>query len=129
LKIFTIVSPDKLTQSMFIDYYRSQYVNKEVIPMDLNSLLSVDAQERGIQSAIETIESTRTNLDLVDIIIKYKIKNKTQVIVPDHIMSISDDVLKFDIYSAHPEVLKASDKESIEAFNTGWLEHYNKYNV
>ena len=125
MKIVTIVSPDKLTPSMFVDFYQAKNPYKEVIAVDINSLFSTEAQNQIVKDIVKYIEKNDKS-DTTDIIIKYKIKINTEVILTDDIMNYSGYVLKFDIFSTHPEIVKAKDLEFIKALTADWLENIER---
>ena len=62
--ILTIISPDKLTLSMFSDFYKSLY-NPEIKIIDLNYMYSEDI----LANIINDLDS-KTSKDRYDILIK-----------------------------------------------------------
>jgi len=100
--ILTVISPDRLTQSMFFDYCKKVYPDTRVVAKDISCMYSADVQEAEFKDlAIE-----KSNLYLV----KYLIKPVTKIdSLPACVMQISDYVVQFDLYSLHPEVLKSQE--------------------
>jgi hypothetical protein len=104
---------------MFGDFYRSLY-SSDIKMMDLNCLYSKDVLETKINGFLEVSKRGR------DILIKFKMKTQTKEIYPI-LIEKSDLVIKFDIFSTEPEVIKECGsntsviidrwKKNIEQFN------------
>ena len=104
-RIITIVSPDKITPSMFKDFYEKIYGdNKIVLVRDINFLYSKPIQEAMFSSSLK--EADEKGLSLI---IKYSIKPNTDLskyLIPMCFLDSSDLVIKFDMFSTKPEVIK-----------------------
>jgi hypothetical protein len=122
MKIVTIVSPDKITQSMFSDYFRKMNNMSEVVVLDINSLFSPEVQENALNQAIEHVKSGSNEGSSV-ILIKYKVKARTEPILNTLIEDSSELVVKFDLFSTHPIILKDLSEGSYSSFFEGWMEH------
>jgi len=96
--IITIASSDKLTLAMFADFYKSIY-SADVKIVDLNCLFSSKILTSKM-SEIVKIGSTGRN-----VLIKFKMKVQTKEI-SSVVVEESDLLIKFDIYSTEPEVIK-----------------------
>jgi hypothetical protein len=118
--IITVSSPDKLTLSMFSDFFKSLY-SSDVKLVDLTCLYSPEIiDSKMLELATLSQKSKR------DILIKYKTKPQTKEL-PQVILDSSDVVIKFEIYSLEPEIIKAKVldvppiidrwKKNIERFN------------
>lgn len=101
MEIFTIISPDKLSMSMFSDYFQST-VSGIVRVIDINCLTSKPLQEAIFDEAIKTSEKFNY------LLIKYKTKLKTILDIPASISEKSNYIIKFDLFSTHPEVIRGS---------------------
>jgi hypothetical protein len=120
--ILTIVSPDKTSLSMFIDFYKAIY-DENVKIFIFNSLFSKEVTENKLNEILK-VEEENQNLK----IIIYKIKPKTKII-PENILKASSAVIKFDIYSYTPEVLKNEDPgDQIQAILDRWNFNMEKLN-
>jgi hypothetical protein len=117
--IITIVSSDKLTLSMFSDFFKSLY-SSDVKIVDLNCLYSEDVISSKMEEFLEINSKGR------DVLIKYKIKIQTKEI-PLIITDKSDQVFKFDIYSTEPEVIKGSHSD-IDSMLNRWKMNIEKFN-
>ena len=102
--IITIISPDKLTLSMFSDFYKTLY-NSDVKEVDLTCLFSSDIIDGKIKEILQTSLKGRT------VLIKYKIKNQTKEFHPS-VIEHSSMVVKFDIFSTEPEIIKSTGEET-----------------
>jgi len=96
--IITIASSDKLTLSMFGDFYKSLY-SLDIKMIDLNCLYSEDVLAIKIKEILEIGRKGR------DIFIRYKMKTQTKEISPI-LIEKSDLLIKFDIFSTEPEIIK-----------------------
>ena len=119
--IITLISPDKLTLSMFSNFFRTIYSkNTIVIEQDINCLFSEDYQENLIKDIKENIQESETY------IVKYKTKYNLKKSIPQSIIDSSDYVLKFDIYSTKPEILKVLDSVWFESVLSRWFTNIEK---
>ena len=131
MTIFTAVSSDKITHGMFVDYYRT-VADKEVIVLEINSLFSSDTQITALKEAEDYI-TEHGKEDKAVILIKYRVKalrakaGSTSVI-NETILMKSNYVLKFDMFSTHPEVLKSPDAEALSTLLSGWEAHVERLN-
>jgi len=104
-RIITIVSPDKITPSMFINFYEKLYGdNKIVLAIDINILYSKPVQEKIFVDALK--EAKQKGLSLI---VKYTIKLNTDLskyMIPMCFIDNSDLIIKFDMFSTKPEVIK-----------------------
>ena len=106
MKIVTVISPDKLSMTMFYDFYKSVYVGDGSLSvLDINCLFSKEVQNA------KTREFIKANENSENILIKYKIKLKTVLSLPAEIEQNSDYIIKFDMFSNHPELLKVKDEK------------------
>jgi len=118
--IFTLVSPDKITLSMFYDFYKTLY-DPNIKVLDLNCLYS-----SGIISDTFNTLKSESRVDN-NFLVKFKIKVKINKI-PPLVIDLSDIVLSFDIFSMEPEVIK-SNKEKVSPIIDRWklnIERLNK---
>ena len=99
LSIYTVISPDKLSMSMFSDFFQSVIGGMTKI-IDINCLTS-----KSIQESI--FEEAQLNLkNISNILVRYKTKHKTVIDLPVKISENSNCIIKFDLFSTHPEVIK-----------------------
>ena len=118
-RIVTIASSDKLTLSMFSDFYKNIY-SPDVKIIDLTCLYSSDIISSKMEELIELSKTGRS------ILIKYKIKTQTKIIDPI-ILEKSDLVIKFDIYSTEPELIKGLSPDTESMLNR-WKMNIEKFN-
>jgi len=118
--VITIASSDKLTLSMFSDFYKTLY-SPDIRLIDLSCLYSEDILEAKINEISEMAKSGR------DIFIKYKMKPQTKVI-PTLLIDKSDLLVKFDIFSTVPEVIKDFGPETENLLNR-WKMNIEKFNA
>jgi hypothetical protein len=91
---------------MFYDFYKSVYVGDGSLSvLDINCLFSKEVQNA------KTREFIKANENSENILIKYKIKLKTVLSLPAEIEQNSDYIIKFDMFSNHPELLKDKDEK------------------
>ena len=106
MNVITIISPDKLSMSMFCDFYRSAFIGEKLYKiLDMNCLNSSKAQE------LIVLDFFKNNKDLSEVIVKYKIKSQTKLQIPKALEDVSNYIVKFDIFSTHPELIKDSDQK------------------
>jgi hypothetical protein len=117
--IFTIVSPDKVTLSMFYDFYKTLYDSK-VRVLDINCLYSSDI----INDAFNTLKSESKAGN--DFFVKFKVKVNLKS-VPPIVIDLSDIVLSFDVYSMEPQIIK-SNEEKTSAIIDRWKFNIDKFN-
>ena len=92
--------------TMFCDFYKWIYVgDRSVSILDMNCLLSKEVQDAKTREFIEA------NRNLENIIIKYKTRLKTVLSLPLEIEQKSDYIVKFDMFSNHPELLKGDGEK------------------
>jgi len=118
--ITTIASSDKLTLSMFSDFYKTLY-SPDMRLIDLSCLYSEDILKTKLNEISEMANSGR------DIFIKFKMKPQTKVI-PPLLIEKSDLLIKFDIYSTVPEVIKDFGPETENLLNR-WKMNIEKFNA
>lgn len=123
--ILTIASPDKITISMFIDFFKSLY-DSSVKISDLNCLYSKEVIQKRL-SLITELDKKLLNRDKEIIIVYYKMKPQTKEIYP-MIIDSSDFVIKFDTYSTHPEIIKEKFPEIIKPIMDRWVMNIKKMN-
>lgn len=119
--IITIISSDKITLSMFSDYFKTLYSTNTVpIIKDLTSLFSTNYQVslfKDLSSSLNKDES---------LILKYKTKKTSKRNLPQEIFNGSDYVVYIDLFSTKPEVLKALDPEWIKMVLSRWETNIEK---
>ena len=104
MKILTVISPDKLSMSMFCDFYSSIYVGEDTLKIiDLNCIFSKEAISSKVQELIDSCK------DYSHGIIKFKTKVQTVLVISPEIEKYSDYIIKFDMFSSHPDILKDTD--------------------
>ena len=118
--IITIASSDKLTLSMFSDFYKTLY-SPDMRLIDLSCLYSEDILEIKINEISEMANGGR------DVFIKYKMKPQTKVI-PPLLIEKSDLLIKFDIFSTVPEIIKEFGPETESILNR-WKMNIEKFNA
>jgi hypothetical protein len=115
MKIITVISPDKLSMTMFCDYYRTVFIGERSSEiLDINCILSKSMQGYKIKEFIDI----NKNSDFI--IIKYKIKPKTVLSLPPEIEQFSNYIVQFDMFSNHPNLVKDEDgmgKNIIDRYN------------
>ncbi|MBD3261275.1 MAG: hypothetical protein GF334_06255 [Candidatus Altiarchaeales archaeon] len=121
--IFTIVSPDKLSLSMFLDYLLSVYKDTPSSVLDLNCLYSMDVQKAQMQ------DSLPKDPDHV-LVIKYKIKKQTKYPIGlcSEVIDKSNHIISFDLFSTHPEIKKTEDEAFLKPLLERWEASVEKMN-
>ena len=127
MKIITIASPDKITQSMFSDFCKKRNEGRAILVLELNSLFSLDVQKKALDEAVDYVNSHSDN-DSAYILIKYKIKQKPELFLNEYITGLSDYILKFDLFSTHPEIIKDQDGDKALILTNGWREYIDHLN-
>ena len=117
--IFTVVSPDRLSMVMFIDYLKKIYLPDSVL-CETGYMFDEVFQENMLKTLIGLDASK-------DVIVKYKATRKMNV-PSAAIERLSDYIVKFDIYSTVPEVQKAHDPLYIEKVVSRWKENIDRMN-
>jgi hypothetical protein len=117
--IITIASSDKLTLAMFADFYKSIY-SADIKIVDLNCLYSEDILSARIEEIVGMGNSGR------DILIKFKMKTQTKEI-SSILIDKSDLLVKFDIYSTEPEVIKDCGSNTALIIDR-WKKNIDKFN-
>lgn len=106
--IITLVSPDKLSPSMFVDFYKALY-DSDALVLDLNSLISRDVLDTLVRDAVAN-NKERVLSEQAAILIKYKSKKKVALeALPTEIAQKSAYIVYFDLFSTKPELLKDRD--------------------
>jgi len=112
--IITLISPDKLTLSMFIDFYRTLYLDgRELSLIPINYNLSLATKKSIIDSVKEKYNSDK-DLILFSIKIPYDVKGIKEPELSQHYAKyypleleiISTYIVAFDIYSVTPVIIK-----------------------
>jgi hypothetical protein len=141
--IITLISPDKLTLSMFVDFYRSLYSEgREVLFTPINHLLSYEKKNIIINDLIKK-DSEDVKEKLVFVTLKSDKKeildtdsmedrsNKYLKLIPLRLSEVSTYILAFDIYSVTPMVLKdrfrSAEDKSLEIVLNRWNENLKKF--
>jgi hypothetical protein len=117
--IITVASSDKLTLSMFGDFYKSIY-SSDIKMVDLNCLYSEDILETKIKGFLEIARKGR------DILIRFKMKAQTKEVSPILIEN-SDLLIKFDIFSTEPEVIKDCGSDTYIILDR-WRKNIERFN-
>jgi len=123
--ILTISSPDKLTLSMFVDFYKSVY-DSDVKIFDLNCLFSDQILEKKMQDIKMYDVKDASCVDRF-VLIKLKTRIQTKQISPS-IENISDFIIRFDLYSTEPEIIKMSVPEKIAPIIERWKKNIDMLN-
>lgn len=106
--IITVLSKDKISLSMFVDFYKTLY-DSEAEVLDLNTLISQDMLDTIVRNAIGT-NLTRATSESSVFLIKLKTKKSMTVEeLPTEIKFKSDYIVQFDLFSTKPEILKDRD--------------------
>jgi len=106
--IITVLSKDKISLSMFVDFYKTLY-DSSVEVLDLNTLISSDMLDSIVRNAIGT-NLDRATSESAAFLIKLKTKKSMTVEeLPTEIKLKSDYIVQFDLFSTKPEVLKDRD--------------------
>jgi hypothetical protein len=106
--VITLVSEDKVSLSMFLDFYRTLY-DSGVEVLDLNSLVGGDVINQIVRTFIGT-HLNRSASDCAAVIIKVKTKKDTGLEnLPEEVQRKSDYILKFIPTQARPEALKSKN--------------------
>jgi len=112
--IITLVSPDKLTLSMFADFYKSCFCSTVEI-LDLNNLYSREAQDQFMD------ELLRRDNDRAAFLIKYKTKKSPEEIqVPESLVEGSSYMLTFEMLSMEPGIIRQAKPEYLEEVLKRW---------
>ena len=123
MRVITVISPDKLSLSMFCDFYRSVFIGDNLYKiLDMNCLNSIKAQNLIVQDFF------RNNKDLSETIVKYKIKSQTKLQIPESLEIVSNYIIKFDIFSTHPELTKDSDGKGKDIIER-WTKNISKMDL
>ena len=108
---------------MFCDFYKSVFIGDGLYNvLDMNCLNSLKAQELIVQDFF------KNNKDLNEVIIKYKIKSQTKLQIPKALELISNYIVKFDIFSTHPELTKDSDGKGKDIIER-WIKNISKMDL
>jgi hypothetical protein len=124
--IITVVSKDKISLSMFVDFYKTLYDSNTRV-VDLNMLNSSDVLNAIVKSTVGD-NVTQTAPKDSNIIIKLKTKRSLTINeLPTEIARSSFYIIQFDLYSTKPEVLKARDS-AIDPILARWEANIEKMN-
>jgi len=108
--IISIVSKDKISLSMFVDFYKTLY-DSNVEVLDLNSLTSRDVLDTIVKEAVgRYFEKKSTGQTSLLIKLKTK-KDVTLEELPQEMARTSFYIIKFDLFSTKPEILKDTDNK------------------
>jgi len=118
--IITIASSDNITLSMFIDFYKTLYA-PDLKVLILNCLYSSDVISKNLKEALKMSVKRRT------VLITYKLKIQTKEISSD-LIEASDLMIKFDIYSTEPEIIKTNDPTITSIIIDRWKKNIEKFN-
>jgi len=124
--VVIVASPDKLSISMFCDFLKKTYgsYNPSFVMKDVSCLYSSDIQESLIKRVIE--EAGDDSIA----VIRYYIKKKTDLKkVSPLIWDKSDYLIKFDIYSNTPELLKVPSEPYFANLLDNWKENIKKLSM
>jgi hypothetical protein len=106
--LITIVSKDKLSLSMFIDFFRSLY-DSDVALLDLNINTSTEMLNSLTSNFIDH-HAKRVSAEQAWCIIKLKTRGPlTFDRLPLEIAQKSSYIIQFDLFSSKPELLKDLD--------------------
>lgn len=120
--VITLFSPDKLSLSMFTDYYKTLY-DGSIVPLDINGFYSGDIQENLFKMAIEKSPNR-------SIIVRYKAyKKSTPQTIPLAITEGSTYVIQFDLFSTVPVVLKGEGDPILQGILDRWERNIKKFDV
>jgi len=118
--IITIASSDSVTLAMFMDFYKTLYA-PDLKVLILNCLYSSDIISNNLIEASELSNKGRV------VLITYKLKVQTKEISSD-LIEASDLLIKFDIYSTEPEIIKTNDPTTTAAIIDRWKKNIEKFN-
>ena len=112
MNIYTVLSPDKISISMFSSFLKGIYGDNLSL-LDMNDILSFDLKNDIIKSLIDKYQNTQK-----DFVIRYKLRTRINTLdpqailknLPENILSNSKYIILFDLYSQKPIILK--DEES-----------------
>jgi len=124
--LFTIVSKDKITLSMFVDFYRTLY-DSDVQVVDLNTLISNDMIDSIVKSAMAVNMQRALSKDSTLLIKLKSKKNMTLEDLPREVVGSSTYVVQFGLFSTKPEVLKDKDG-TLPAILERWETNIEKMN-
>lgn len=118
-----VISPDKLSQSMFCSYLEValRKLGKGVSVKDLNMLYSPEIQNQIYSEYLSQLEENQL------LVIKYKVKQNTDMekfSLPPKIQEEAEYIVLFDIYSTHAKVLK--DTEKFPGILNGWEDYVRR---
>jgi hypothetical protein len=103
--VLTLVSTDKVSLSMFVDFYKTLY-DSDARVIDLNNVISSEMLNSIVKNAIG-INIQRATSKTSAVIIKLKTKkDMTLEELPPEIERNSTYIIRFGLFSTTPEVLK-----------------------
>ena len=106
--VITIVSRDKLSLSMFVDFYKSLY-DSDAPVLDLNLLTSAEILNEIVRGKLDA-DSQRAESSEMCILIKLKSKKDVDLVdLPKEIERRSHYIIRFGLFSTKPEFLKERD--------------------
>jgi hypothetical protein len=106
--VITVISKDKLSLSMFLDFYKTLY-DSGIEVLDMNSLVGGDIIDILVKNFVGT-HLNRAASDSAALIIKIKAKRDLDVEnLPGEIIKKSDYIIRLDTNSPRPVLLHAKD--------------------
>ena len=123
--ILLIESPDKLSLSMFSDFYQTVVHQAELY--DMNALHSTEALKASFNDLYKAEDAEQENRD-VHRLIKYKTKRGLSKPIPENITEAVDYHIRFDMYSTHLEFEKYLDEAFMKRIEEKWAKNIEKMN-
>jgi hypothetical protein len=99
MEICVVISPDKLSMSMFCDFFQN-VISESIKIVDFNCLNSKEMQDKEFEGLIGG------NISETCLLIKYKTKPQTKLSLPPKLEEKANYIIKFDLFSMHPELVK-----------------------
>lgn len=102
--LITLISPDKTSMAMFVDFYMQLY-DRDAKVFDTNSLFSGDIREKFFKALKEqNLEEKKKRTYIV----KFFTKPQTDIdqLIGEGCREMSDLIIRFDMFSTHPELIK-----------------------
>lgn len=120
--IITILSPDKVSLSMFNDFLNKAYSNQHTL--DLNYLFGKDFINQALKDVYENHDKDKFCLVKLKTLVNTPISEGILSILKEH----SDFIIKFDIYSNTPELLCSTDDSLIKPILDKWADNISSLN-
>lgn len=119
MNIITVAGPDKIALATFMDFLR-HCLGSTHTPIMIHSLMSKESIDQVIDSSTENRKS---------VVFSYYAKRKVNVdplkCIPERLLSISEAVIWFDLYSTDFKVLK--DTAGFESnFKKRWKDNVER---